>query len=208
MGHEKDRQIQESKDQATADECSYCERSSTKGPIAISFDDLMEVIGGAIFQYYDHCENEAIAWDNEDQQYIGTTYQTHELVHWEIPTPSDRQDVMEDIVDSLGDNEWCDKSPYSLTGAERTFSSWEDFCTTVKHETRYFFESKKKDEEWSEKIPVPEMLHELRDIINYAGLIGVIPAGTHFYRIRPHGRTEVCNSWDTLGSLLKQREQD
>jgi hypothetical protein len=225
VGYEKDRQIQEweqgwgfkgtmicyrclsdpflramAKDSASKNECSYCDRTGRNSPIAIPFDDLMEVIGGAIFQYYSHCDNEAIAWDNEDQRYVGTTYQTYELVHWEIPTPSNREDVMEDIVDSLGSNEWCDKSPYSLTGAERLFSSWEDFCKTVKHETRYFFESRKPDDDYSEKIPVPQMLRELSDIIDYAGLLGVIPVGTLFFRIRSHKRTEICNSWQTLGS--------
>ncbi len=225
MGYEKDRQIQEwdqgwsfmgtsicyrclsdpflramVKDSAREGECSYCERTSRKCPIAIPFDELMEVIAEAIYQYYDHCENEAIAWDSEDYQYIGTTYQTDELVRFEIPTPSEREDVLDEIVESLGSNEWCDKSPYSLTGAESIFSSWEDFCETVKHETRYFFGYKKKEDEWSENTPVPEMLDKLRHIIEFAGLIGTIPPGRQFYRIRPHKRTETCNSWDTLGS--------
>ena len=229
MGYEKDRQIREwdqgwsltdttvchrclsdsylremAKDNASEHECSYCERVSRKDPIAIPFDELMGVIGEAVFQYYDHCENEAIAWDREDEQYVGTTYQTYELVHWEIPTPSDREDVLDDIVDSLGDNVWCDKNPYSLTGAERIFSSWEDFCNTVKHDTRYFFDSTKTDE-WSEKIPVPAMLDELRDIIAEAGLIGAIPVGTQFYRVRPHKRSEPSDSWETLGSPPPQR---
>ena len=229
MGYEKDRQIEEwdqgwsfndktvchrclsnpylralTKDNASEYKCSYCERVSRKDPISVPFNELMEVIGGAMFQHYDHCVNEAIAWDHEDEQYVGTTYQTYELVHWEIPTASDREDVMQDIVDSLGDNEWCDKNPYSLTGAELIFSSWEDFCKTVKHDTRYFFDSTKTDE-WSDKIPVPAMLDELRDIIEEAGLIGVIPAGTRFYRIRPHKQTEPCDSWETLGSPPPER---
>jgi hypothetical protein len=224
MGYEKDRQIQEMdqgwgftdtdvcyrclsdpylramvKDNASKNECSYCEHRSRK-PIAIPFDGLMEVIAGAIYQYFDHCVNEAIAWDQEDQEYVGTTYQTYELVRWEIPTPSQREDVLDEITDSLGDNEWCDKTPYALTGADRILSSWEGFCNTVKHETRYFFGSRQANDELDEKIPVAQMLDELRDIIDGAGLIGVIPPGRQFFRIRPHNRTEICNSWDTLGS--------
>jgi hypothetical protein len=155
MGHEKDRLIQEddqgwrftggtvcdgclsdpylrsiARENAKRDECSFCGRVGRKKPIAIPFNDLMEVIGQAIFQYYDHAENEAIAWDQEDQAYVGSTYDTWELVHDELPTPSERGDVIQKIVDSLGDNTWCDKNPYAITGAERYTYSWEEFCNT------------------------------------------------------------------------------
>ncbi len=69
---------------------------------------------------------------------------------------------MTEIIDSLGQYTWCEKSPYSLGDYERYQYSWEEFCNTVKHEVRYFFDSLKEADEYSEKIPVPQMLDELR----------------------------------------------
>src|SRR5258705_13481946 len=109
MGYEKDRQIDQDeqgwdyrdgtticyrcltdpylrnmvKEQATQDECSFCERKS-KTPNSITFNAFMEVYAGALFQYYNHAENESIAWDNEDYEYVGTTYDTWDLVKYVI----------------------------------------------------------------------------------------------------------------------------
>jgi hypothetical protein len=224
MGYEKDRMMQEDeqgwsfhggnicfrcvtdsylrrmvKDQASEMDCDFCLRQSRKAPISIPFDDFMEVYAGALFQYYSHAENEPIAWDSEDQQYVGTTYDTWDLVKDVIGEPSDNEEVVEAIIDSLGDHIWCDKSPYSLTGTELYETSWESFCQTVKHQIRYFFGAAQPDP-YSDSIPVPEMLDQLRDIIDEAGLISELPAGTEFFRIRPHRRTEVCADWRSLGS--------
>jgi hypothetical protein len=224
MGYEKDRMMQEDeqgwsfrggnicfrcisdrylkqmvKDQASELDCDFCLRQSRKAPISIPFDAFMEVYAGALFQYYSHAENEPIAWDSEDREYVGTTYDTWDLVKDVIGEPSDNEKVVQAIIDSLGHNIWCDKSPYSLTGAELYETSWEAFCQTVKHETRYFFDDTKPDP-YSDRIPVPALLDELRDIIIEAGLTTDFPANTQFFRIRPHKRDEVCNDWRSLGS--------
>jgi len=144
----------------------------------------MEVYAGAIFQYYNHAENEAIAWDPEDEKYVGATHDTWDLVRYVIGEPTENEVVLKEIIDSLGNHIWCEKSPYALTGAEQYETSWDDFCNTVKHEIRYFFDSKTPDK-YSEKIPIPEMLDELRDIIQEAGLIAVLPTGTKLFRLRP-----------------------
>jgi hypothetical protein len=159
----------------------------------------MEVYAGAVFQYYSHVENEGMSWDQEDGRYVGSTYDTWDLVKDEIGEPSNNEAVVQEIIDSLGDNVWCEKNPYALSDRERYESSWETFCETVKHEIRYFFDIKESDP-YSETIPVPLMLDELRGIIEQAGLIGTLATGTPFFRIRPHERGLVCDSWRSLGS--------
>src|SRR6266481_9188775 len=148
MGYEKDRQIQEwdqgwsftdstvcfhflsdpylrefVKSGATKPECSFCNRTSRSTPIAIDFDSLMEVIAGAIFQYYGHAENEGMGWDSEEHDYFGTKYDTRDLVLDVIGEPSENERVIRAIIDSLGDQTWCEKSPYSLTGVDQYASS-------------------------------------------------------------------------------------
>src|SRR3984957_1070032 len=178
MGYEKDRMIQEGeqgwrfrggnicfrcisdrylkqmvKDQASEMDCDFCLRQSRKAPISIPFDSFMEVYAVALFQYYSHAENEPIAWDSEDHEYVGTTYDTWDLVKDVIGEPSENEEFVQAIIDSLGHNIWCDKSPYCLTGAELYQTSWESFCQTVKHESRYFFDDTKPDP-YSERLPV------------------------------------------------------
>jgi hypothetical protein len=222
MGYDKDRMIQEEdqgwrfrdgeticyrcvsdtylrehvKSTASEFECTFCGRTSRKEPTGIPFNELMGVIGGAIWQYFDHAVN-CMGWEGG---YVGTTYDSYDLVRDEIPTPSENEEILSAIIDSLGDQIWCDLNPYALTGAERYASSWEQFCNTVKHKVRYFFDSKDNSDDYSETIPVPEMLEELRDIIDEAGLTASLPVGTQFFRVRPHKQDEVCDNWRSLGS--------
>ncbi len=226
MGYEKDRQIEQdeqgwkfcdgmsichrcisdlhlkqmAKDRASKHECTFCVSRSPKTPNSIPFNHFMEVYAGALFQYYNHVENEAMAYDSEDGEYVGDTYDTWDLVKDVIGEPSENEAVVTEIIDSLGDHLWCEKSPYSLGDFERYQYSWEEFCKKVKHEVRYFFDSLENDNEYSEKIPVPRMLDELSDLIDEVGLIGTLPVGTRFFRVRVHTRSETCDSWRSLGS--------
>jgi hypothetical protein len=220
MGYHKDRMIQEEeqgwrfsdnnicsrcvsdpdlkqfiRETAALSPCDFC---GWRGPHSVTFDSLMEIIGGTINQHYNDAVNEA-SWDSEDG-YFGDTFDTFELFY-RIGDPSNREAVNDAIRESLGiDRHWCQRHMYSLTGADRYIASWDDFCTTVKHKTRYFFDSTANDDDMGETIPVPRMLDELRDIVREASLIGTLPAGTMLFRVRPHGKAEVCNTWDTLGS--------
>jgi hypothetical protein len=55
-------------------ECSFCGRTSKINRISVPFDDIMEIIGAKVFEYYDHAVNE-LSSDSEDG-YFGTTYDT------------------------------------------------------------------------------------------------------------------------------------
>jgi hypothetical protein len=160
----------------------------------------MQVIGETVWQYYDHAV-QCMGWDSGEGGFIGSaTYDSYDILHDHLPTLSEDEHVVQEVIDCLGDQDWCDRDPYSLTGVERYSSSWEQFCRTVKHKVRYFFGSKDKPDDFSDTIPVPNMLDELRDIIDNAGLIKTLEAGTQFFRIRVHKPDETCDSWQSLGS--------
>jgi hypothetical protein len=179
--------------------CSFCGRIPRSKPNSIPFNRLMEVVGETVWQYYEHAAD-CMGWDGREGGFIGSsTYDSYDIVQ-DFPTLSDDERVVREVIDCLGDQVWCDRSPYSLTGVERYASSWEGFCQTVKHTVRYFFNTKENADEFSDKIPVPEMLDELRDIIDSAGLVETLNTGTKLFRIRPHKREEVCDSWRSLGA--------
>ncbi|HEV2379950.1 MAG TPA: HEPN-associated N-terminal domain-containing protein [Terriglobia bacterium] len=190
---------EEVKSRANKSECDFCNRRSRQTPNAIPFNDFMRVVAGAIFQYYSHVEEDTMAWDSEDQTYVGSTYSTWELVRYNL-APATNEDALREIIDSLGEHTWCDKSPYSLSDSERYQYSWEEFCKTVKHETHYFFNSPKEVEVHSDKIPVPQMLDALQDLINETGLVRSLPSETALFRVRAHCRAEACDTWQSLGS--------
>ncbi len=107
-------------------------------------------------QYFGTVDDEGLGWDKEDERWFGTTYDSREVIE-ELGLPSDNDRVIDEIVESLGDEIWCDRHPYSLSGVDRYDSSWDEFCNTVKHKFRYFF-GDVPAEEYSETIPVSKML--------------------------------------------------
>jgi hypothetical protein len=185
--------------EASEFECSFCGRISRNKPISIPFNRLMQVIGDTVWQYYDHAV-QCMGWDSREGGFVGsTTYDSFDIVYEHLPTPSEDEHVLQEVIDCLGDQDWCDRDPYSLTGVKRYASSWKEFCRTVKHKVRYFFGSTDKPDEPSDTIPVSEMLDELRDIIDDAGLVKTVEPGTRFFRIRVHKPDEACDSWRSLG---------
>ena len=158
----------------------------------------MEIIAGTIFEYYTHAVNEA-GWDSREGGYLGDTFDTWELIRDRFGEPSNREAVNDAIIESLGDETWCKLHMYSVDGVDRYIASWTDFCSTVKHKSRYFFDITKQEEDFPETIPVPRMLDELRDIISEVSLVGPLPVTTRFFRVRQHSRAEVCNTWQSLG---------
>lgn len=180
--------------------CSFCGRSSRKAPNSVPFNNIMKVIADAVWQYYDHAGN-CLGYDSREGGYQGSTYDSYDIVHEDLPTLSENERVVQEVIDCLGDQTWCNRRPYEITGVERYTMSWEGFCKTVKHRVRYFFSADDENEdEGLDIIPVPKMLDELRDIIDAAGLITALPTGTQFFRIRVHRPDEVCDTWRSLGS--------
>ena len=181
---------------ASVSPCTFCHR---RGRHSVPFDTFMEIIKDTIFQYYDHAVNEA-GWDSEEGGYLGDTFDTSELISYRLDELSHREAVNEAIIESIGDETWCELDMYRLNGVDRYAASWTDFCNTVKHKIRYFFDTTEQEEDFPETIPVPRMLDELRDILSRVNLVGMLPVATRFFRVRPHNRAEICNTWQSLGS--------
>jgi hypothetical protein len=221
MGYEKERQIQQweqgwsfsdrdicylclseptlrefVKDRADRTNCDFCNRQHRKN-VAVEFNSVMELIGDAIRQYYS-IASDTLSYDREDERYMGSTYDTCDVLD-DLGWPSDNESVVEEIVDCLGHETWCDRHPYSLDGVERYDSSWEQFCETVKHKVRYFFSNVEEDK-YSETIPVPDMLKTIKELTERADMIVTLDPAQPYYRVRHHAKDNPCATWRELGS--------
>lgn len=226
MGYEKERQIQQweqgwtfsdkdicylclsepvlkefVRDHADRVQCDFCDRKHRKNA-AVEFNSVMEVIGDAIRQYYS-IASDTLSYDREDETYMGSTYDTRDVLD-DLGWPSNNDSVIEEIVECLGHETWCDRHPYSLSGVERYDSSWEQFCKTVKHKVRYFF-GDVEEEKYSETIPVPEMLGTIEELTERADMIVTLDQGESFYRVRHHPKGQSCSTWRELGAPPPER---
>jgi hypothetical protein len=161
----------------------------------------MEIVGFAVNQNYDRAVNE-LSWCSAEGGYLGTTYDSYDIIHGHSPfcEMSDNDKVLQSVAEALSDDKWCDINPYSTTGFKAYKMSWEQFCTAVKHHTRYFFTRRNPREEYSDLTPVSKMLDELSSHLESEELIEPVDQTAKFIRIRAHKRNENCEDWKSLGS--------
>lgn len=185
---------------ASSNTCSFCDRVTRQRPISIEFDSLMEIVMSALKQYYDRAVDE-LGYCSAEGGYLGTTYDSYDIIRDESPfcEISENDRVLSRIVECLEDEVWCDKSPYSIIGFEAYRSSWDQFCSAVKHRTRYFFTRRSPRERDSELTPVSQMLDELSSNIETEGLIHQLPTNTNLFRVRVHRTHERCDNRESLG---------
>ena len=160
----------------------------------------MELIASTFRQYFDRAVDK-LAWDGEEEQYFGATFDTSEVMFDCLDPFTERTDVMDAVLDLFDDDVWCTPDVYHLEGAKLYTLSWQQFCKTVKHEVRFFFGLKDPADWMSETIPIHQMMDTLGQLLLQTnGLISVLPEGTRIVRIRKHRRTVVPDTWGDLGA--------
>jgi hypothetical protein len=172
--------------------CTFCGRRPS-----VPLDDVMEVIGRTIAEYYNRAVNEA-PYESAEGGYQGTTYDTSEVLDDIVGEISGRAEVMDAIRDSIDEDIWVERDMFSLSGVHKYVASWDRFCAAVKHRTRYFFDREHEDDS-HDTIPVPEMLDALREMLEDSGLLLELPANLVIYRVRSHKNTEQCTTCEALG---------
>jgi hypothetical protein len=181
------------KNAATDEEpCSFCGRRPS-----VELDEIMEMIGNTVADYYNRAVNEA-PYDGREGGYQGVTYDTWEVMDHIVDGVSKRDDVLEAIQESFEDDVWVERNMFSLNGARKYVASWEQFCGAVKYEAQHGV-PRKEDDLDPDTIPVSAMLEELQEIASESGMIRTLPGDLVIYRVRAHRRNEVCDSRETLG---------
>jgi hypothetical protein len=175
-----------------ADECSYCGRTSEDGTkIAADVQDVIEFIEGKLsVEYEDPVEQ--VGWNSAEGGWLGVqVYEsTTELFMDELGGfPCSNEALIEDIVGTIGDwREWCDRDPHMLSPGQGLSSGWLEFCRLVKHRTRFmFFSGNTNDDDYEPEAIAPgQILDKIGELIQSAGMVRVLEAGTRFYRARTH----------------------
>jgi hypothetical protein len=181
------------KSAATEEEpCSFCGRRPS-----VELDDVMEIIGHTVADYYNRAVNEAW-YDGREGGYQGPKYDTWEVMDDIVGGVSKRDDVLEAIHGSFDGDIWVERNMYSLNGAPKYVASWEQFCDAVKHEARHGVPPEEDDYD-HDTIPVSAMLEELQEIATESGMIRTLRGDLVIHRVRAHRSNEVCDSRETLG---------
>jgi hypothetical protein len=194
--------------QAAAEEnrCDYCGREDDDGEaIACALDVLVDACGEVLRSRYDTVENEGLPWDQEVGDYFGSYSDAEDLLNGGLGLFDDW--VPEELVlDILGcfpmDIAWCERNYFRLNPQQALSAGWEEFCATVKHQSRYVFlvEDGPVEDDDYDGVPVSRMLERLGELIEREGLLCPSPAGTPWARARRTSPGEVFASAGALGT--------
>jgi hypothetical protein len=168
--------------------CDFCGKVSQAGPIAAPLEDVVRFMLEAVEREYDKAVN-ALGWESAEGGYQGSHWDSHELLtdQLDLSLPNDDGRLLEILVECFGDNDWCERNPYSLREDELYISSWEQFCEYIKHERRYFFLQRKAGQTESdndELLSPAKLLQFIGETVAEYGLIRTMPIESVIYRAR------------------------
>ncbi len=170
--------------------CYYCHKRRK----VITIEELLKPIMSGIRFEYDEAVN---CLGYQDGEYVGKTYDTHDLIHDEIidELMIDNESILSDLVNTIDDIIWCKTNPYSEKEYETEFYSWQSFCKLVKNHKRYmFYKSNNIINPYDLSNPV-NILDIIGEHIQGINLIKRIPINERIYRGRMHRNNECLNSF-------------
>ncbi len=164
--------------------CSFC--GEIDAPTA-PFDEVAEHIRERLETFYGKAADQ-LPYESREGGYQGWHTSTWELLVEDvgIALPRDAGDhLLKALVGAIGDDVWSEYDWLSLEPDESLKSSWEYFCSLVKHDRRFFFHDlgAKQHGHRDERSPA-QFLNELGNHIDEQGLIRQEPAGYRLYRAR------------------------
>lgn len=167
---------------ACAQKCSYCRSRTTKNISVCVFDDLVRHICRSIQSEWSEPYNAGMAYDSENEEWVGDIYSTVEVLQ-DLELYVDDHAILEDISHAINNKSWCINDPYSMPEEQEMFLSWEMFAERVMTRSRYFFySSKRAASHWENDCSV--VLNYVGDIITRLDLFRIINAKDFLYRVR------------------------
>ncbi len=175
--------------------CNYCKKKSRS---VVSLDTLMRFLCSGIYFFYEDAAQE-LAYESAEGGYIGTHFDTLELIYDEVGLDVNDDQLINDIIECLPNHVWCKKDPYSLDRNIELIYDWHYFSKLVMHKIRYtLFKTKVFDK--SEYEEASDILLDISLCIKDLNLIKEVRKGTYIYRSRQHSNNDNPNSIKTLGS--------
>lgn len=176
------------------DRCDFCDQVPTKPECSLPLEDLMPCIVHGINVDFEDPNNAGVPVD-------GGEYVIEPMVAMEIVPELEITDCMplqDAIVHALSDSfwvqrDWADEPPSIVTG-------WRDFKYAVTTARRYTFLSQAgRHPSTGRGISLNQVPAELVHLISTASLVTTIPAGTTWWRARPH---DTMRPWPTTAKAL------
>lgn len=176
------------RDHATSKFCSYCNRRSTKA-VAAPLDDIAEHIFACFEQRYEDAAN-GVGWD--EGEYVGAlTWDTSELIDDEVEVSDNSGELLSDLANALPAQTWSRIDPYGALERDVMSWSWRDFCETVKHQRRFFFQDHlTPTDPRSEKVSPADLLSSVAKGCKSYGLIKTVKPGQRLYRCRARNKAK------------------
>ncbi len=194
--------------------CSYCERVSDD-EIAAPMDDVLAFIAAGFRREYDIPEN-CLPWDGQEGGWQGVTpddgydvVSDLEIINWD----SDGADAQHtDLVSAFSDRQFVQHDPFGLTVSEGLRYSWERFCNTVKHQTRFVLfriklkrRSRSYDPDEEGTVPVHLVLERIGGLVEEHSLARDLPRRSVLIRARQHKASLTLTKASDLGSPPHER---
>ena len=204
------------KENAVEKYCSYCDRKEDIN-ISVSLEEVLEIIIDGIKSEYDDPKN-CMFWENREGGWQGAkaydSFDILDIYGAELDIENDK--LLEDIRESMIDEEWCKKNPYGPRDYEMYMSDWNKFCEIVKHKIRYTFLIKHLNREESYETSnkalvvkknidttineISQILFYIEDNIKEIEIVKEIKEGSIFYRGRTHSSSEGYKNAVNLGT--------
>lgn len=189
------------KEHQTSTTCSFCE-GYDEDVIASKLELVLEHILNSIHYEWGDPNNEGLPYETREGGWQGEVYDTWDLFEI-IELGIVSYNVSQLIMDSIDNQQWCEREPYSLKIDETYMYGWNHFCSFVKTKSRYLFLNARNldynTKQHDEMDPV-KILDVLGSIINRVGLIEVVSIDTEILRVRITELDEDLTTAKDLGS--------
>ena len=175
---------------STKSRCSFCGGKSKSTPL----DEIADFIESRMEEFYGKAVDQ-LPYESREGGYQGWHTDTNDLlfgaIGLDLPKDNDGS-LAQALLDSIGDDEWCDYDWLTLDFDKSLKSGWADFCTNVKHSRRFFFHKLGgEDSGHPDDRSFFSLLADIAQLASDLGLIKNIPVGYSLYRGRPRTNANV-----------------
>ena len=164
-------------------------------------EDVADHIKTCLYTEYDEAVNK-LGWASEMDGYIGTTWDSYELL-WdtlELSSCGEQEDrLRQDIADLIPDHLWCETDPYGPNDQQQVHFSWQHFRDVIMHHRRFFFTDYRTNPTDSDIDSPSEVLRQIFDYTQTYELMVQLQEGVHLFRARRQERAGQLRSPEELG---------
>lgn len=190
------------RDNADADSCDYCWRTSDT-PIAASVFDLVELVFDSLQSEWGHADDIGVPW--EGGYMLAEPLSTEEVLTTEGDEQvSEDDELVGDLARAIGGDAWVSRGFLVGMRSEHLRWAWETLSEIVKHRQRFFFLRREANPRDPEDIASADLLAALGDAVIEVDLIRTLEAEP-IYRGRTHQPNEQPSTLAALGAPPKDQ---